>query len=277
MNRMRKFLYCATLLIAIVMGGSMVASCSSDDDNSNSKTVTLEDVLNEGTIVALTFELNDELYDVAFMRVGDTYQLLSDLTRSATDQTSTKQDFDFTMEHDKANNLLKFYVKEKNKTDIVATVVVNIKESTIEVIPGNSQIKVSGMKMKISNIEVTDQLKPKETTLADAFVKGATVVVTCQWMGNPSTVFTFVNNGGSFGCTITGFDQPNFTDSNMKTDGTALIFDAVNWNDSELDLNIRFNTADNTYKFMTVHHSNYKDFSISINGTDITPTLKKMN
>jgi len=85
------------------------------------------------------------------------------------------------------------------------------------------------------------------------------------------------NNGGAFGCTIEGFDKENFQESSLKTNDTTLVFDAVNWSDSEFDLKINFDTTENTYKFMTVNHSNYKDFAISINGTDITSSLKNSN
>ena len=71
--------------------------------------------------MALTFNVNGEDFYVAFVRVGDTYELLDygttraagkALTR-ADEPTITEKDCEFTMEHDKANNVIKFIVKKK--------------------------------------------------------------------------------------------------------------------------------------------------------------------
>ncbi|MBO6018767.1 MAG: hypothetical protein J6P41_05170, partial [Prevotella sp.] len=103
------------LLMATVFGGSFLTSCKSNDDNPVEAKVTLEDALNNGTIVAFTFSVNNEEFYVAFVRVGDTYELL-DYGKAMTrgdEPTITEKDCDFIMEHDKANNVLKFTVKEK--------------------------------------------------------------------------------------------------------------------------------------------------------------------
>ena len=55
MKTMKKYLTCAILLIAIVMGGSGLTSCSSESDNPVQPEVTLEDALKDGTIVAMAF------------------------------------------------------------------------------------------------------------------------------------------------------------------------------------------------------------------------------
>ena len=82
------------------------------------------------------------------------------------------------MEHDKANNVIKFIVKEKNTSDLVLTAFFDVKESTIEVIPGDPKYKVTGVKMKVSNVEITNLLKEKGegVTLTDALVKGAPIM-----------------------------------------------------------------------------------------------------
>ena len=285
MKTMKNFLCCATFLIATVMGGSCFISCTSSDDNpAPEPEVTLEDALKDGTIVAFSFNIDGEDYDVVFVRVGDTYELLDmALTRADGDATSSsaessEKSFDFKMEHDKANDLLKFTVTEKNSTDIVMTAIVDVKAYTIEIIPGNSKIKVTGMKMKISNVEITSQLKEKDegVTLADALVKGAKIEIAYKYDRNTEpTIFTIINEGGSFSCKVTGKDAGDFEGSSMKQDGNVLIFRADNWNDSSCSLRIDFNTATNTFKFMTITHDSYDSHTISVNGTDISSQLKE--
>ena len=114
-----------------------MSACTNDDNPAAPEAeVTLEDALNDGTIVVLTFNLNGEDFYVAFMRVGDTYELLGfdkALTR-ADEPALTEKDCDFSMVHDKDNNLIKFTVKEKKTSDLVLTAIIDIKESTMEVI-----------------------------------------------------------------------------------------------------------------------------------------------
>ncbi len=282
---MKKILCLAMLMIGAVMGVSCLTSCSVNDDNSTpAPEVTLEDALKDGAIVAMSFNIDGEDYYVVFVRVGDTYELLDEaMTRADGDagqSTSelSEKDIVYTMEHDKANNLLKFIVKEKDSADIVMTVVIDIKASTIEIIPGNSNIKVTGVKMKVSNVEITNLLKEKGegVTLADALVKGAKVEITYKWSDNRNpTVFTFVNEGGKFSCKITGEDADSFEGSSLNSNGNLLIFRADNWNDFDCSLRIDFDTAMNTFKFMTIRHAYYNSHTISVNGTDITSMLKE--
>ncbi|MBR1411499.1 MAG: hypothetical protein IJ577_00060, partial [Prevotella sp.] len=143
----RKIFSWMTALVLIcgwMAAGFTLTSCSNSDNNSGAPTVTLEDALNDGTIVAFSFNVNDEEFYVAFVRVGDTYELLdygpmaaAKASRRADEPTITKQDCEFTMEHDKANNVIKLTVKEKKTSDLVLTAFVDVKESTIEVIPGD--------------------------------------------------------------------------------------------------------------------------------------------
>ena len=182
---MKKFLTCAILLIAIVMGGSGLTSCSSESDNPVQPEVTLEDALKDGTIVAMAFNLNGEDFYVAFVRVGDTYELLDfdkALTRGE-EPTITEKECDFTMVHDKANNVINFTVKEKTTSGLVLTAVIDINTSTMEVIPGDPKYKITGVKMKVSNVEITNLLKEKGegVTLTDALVKGAKVEIVYKW------------------------------------------------------------------------------------------------
>ena len=65
----------SVLICCWLTTGALLTSCSSNDDNPTVAEVTLEDALKDGTIVALTFHLNGEEFYVAFMRVGDTYEL----------------------------------------------------------------------------------------------------------------------------------------------------------------------------------------------------------
>ena len=225
--------------------------------------------------MALTFNVNGEDFYVVFVRVGDTYELLDydkALTR-ADEPTITEKDCEFTMEHDKANNLIKFTVKEKKTSDLVLTAIFDVKENTMEIIPGDARFKVTGVKMKISNVEITNLLKDKSgsVTLADALVNGAKVEITYNWYDS-TTLFTFTNNGGTFSCTVTGASADYFTGS-LKSEGSTLTFSADNWTDSESNFAIKFNVVNNTFKFWTVRHEVYKSHTISVNGTDITSTL----
>lgn len=275
----------AMFLVATIFGGSCLTSCNNVDDNpvAPEPEVTLEDALKDGTIVVLTFNVNDEDFYVAFVRVGDTYELLdydkvnaADFAMTRADEpTITEKDCEFTMEHDKANKLIKFTVKEKKTSDLVLTAIFDVKESTMEVIPGDSRFKVTGVKMKVSNVEITKQLKDKSegVTLADALVKGAKVVISYKWYSS-TTLFTFTNKGGTFSCDITGDNADVFTGS-LKSEGSVLTFSAENWTDSECNFAIKFNAGDNTFKFWTIRHEVYKSHTISVNGTDITAKLKE--
>ena len=132
--------------------------------------------------------------------------------------------------------------------------------------------------MKVSNVEITSLLKEKGegVTLADALVKGAKVEITYKWSENRNpTVFTFVNEGGKFSCKITGHEADNFEGSSLKLEGNLLIFRADNWSDFDCSLRIDFNTATDTFKFMTIRHAYYNSHTISVNGTDITSKLKE--
>ena len=268
------------LLMATVFGGSFLTSCKSNDDNPVEAKVTLEDALNNGTIVAFTFSVNDEEFYVAFVRVGDTYELL-DYGKAMTrgdEPTITEKDCDFTMEHDKANNVLKFTVKEKTTSDLVLTAFIDLNESTIEVIPGDPKFKVTGVKMKVSNVEITQLLKEKDegVTLTDALVKGAKVAVVYKWNNSNTTTFTFTNDGGTFSCAITG-DEAGIFNSFLKLEGNELFFSAKDkdWFSTDCNLEIKFNIVKNTYKFWTVTHDTYNSFTISVNGTDIRSKLKE--
>ena len=268
------------LLMATVFGGSFLTSCKSNDDNLVEAKVTLEDALNNGTIVAFTFSVNNEEFYVAFVRVGDTYELL-DYGKAMTrgdEPTITEKDCDFIMEHDKANNVLKFTVKEKTTSDLVLTAFIDLNESTIEVIPGDPKFKVTGVKMKVSNVEITQLLKEKDegVTLTDALVKGAKVAVVYKWNNSNTTTFTFTNDGGTFSCAITG-EEADIFNSFLKLEGNELFFSAKDkdWFSTECNLEIKFNIVKNTYKFWTVTHDVYNSFTISVNGTDIRSKLKE--
>ena len=268
------------LLMATVFGGSFLTSCKSNDDNPVEAKVTLEDALNNGTIVAFTFSVNDEEFYVAFVRVGDTYELL-DYGKAMTrgdEPTITEKNCDFIMEHDKANNVLKFTVKEKTTSDLVLTAFIDLNESTIEVIPGDPKFKVTGVKMKVSNVEITQLLKEKDegVTLTDALVKGAKVAVVYKWNNSNTTTFTFTNDGGTFSCAITG-DEADIFNSFLKLEGNELFFSAKDkdWFSTDCNLEIKFNIVKNTYKFWTVTHDTYNSFTISVNGTDIRSKLKE--
>ena len=273
MKTIKKFLCGAMLLIATIISGSCLTACS-NNDNPAEPEVTLEDALKNGTIVVLTFNLNGEDFYVAFVRVGDTYELLGydkALTR-ADEPAITEKDCDFLMVHDKDNNLIKFTVKEKKTSDLVLTAIIDIKESTMEVIPGDPKYKVTGVKMKVSNVEITNLLKEKGegVTLTDALVKGAKVEVAYYWGGSKEpTLFTFINEGGTFSCKITGDSPDTFERGSLKSEGNLLRFSAINY-EPDCTLKIDFNTVTNTYKFFTVFHDNYDSFKISVNGTDIT-------
>ena len=268
----------AMLLMATIFGGSSLTSCKADD-NPVEPEVTLEDALNNGTIVAFTFNVNGEEFYVAFVRVGDDYELL-DYGKAQTrgdEPTITEKDCDFTMEYDKANNVIKLTVKEKSTSDLVLTAFIDLNESTIEVVPGDPKYKVTGMKMKVSNTEMTQLLKEKGegVTLTDALVKGSKVEIVYKWTEG-TTTFTFVNEGGTFSCAITGESAQQFN-SFLKLEDNELFFSAKDkdWWSTDINFEVKFNIVKNTYKFWTVTHDVYNSFTISINGTDITKTLKK--
>ena len=277
MKRMMQWMIAAIL----ICGANVLTSCSQSDTpgNPDEYMVTLEDALNDGTIVAFTFNLDGEDFYVVFVRVGDTYELLDigkigALTR-ADEPTISENDCEFTMEHDKANNLLTFTVKEKKTGDLILTAIFDIKQSIFEVIPGNSQFKVTGFKMKVSDVEITQMLKENEgdVTLADALVKGAKIEIVYKWIEG-TTTFTFTNEGGTYSCQVTGAETEYFKGSLNYESGT-LTFRADHLFDRESNFAVKFNVLNNTFKYWTIFHDVYKSHTISINGTDITKTLKE--
>ena len=264
--------------MTIVIGGSSLSSCAKDDNPAEPE-VTLEDALKDGTIVAFTFNLNGEEFYVAFLRVGDTYELL-DVDRVAwtrgDDPVIAAEDCTFLMEQDKANGLLRFYVNEKKTSKLIFTAILDINQSTVEVIPGDSDIKVTGFKMKVSNVEITNLLKDVSdgVTLADALVKGSKVVITYKWDNN-TTVFTFINKGGgTFSGDING-PETEYVKASLTLEGGTLFFSAKDWTASDFDLEIKFNVANNSYKFWTITHDTYRSHTISVNGVDITDKLTR--
>jgi hypothetical protein len=267
------------MLAAILLCGIIVPTSCGKADNPAEPEVTLEDAIKDGTIVAFTFNLNGEDFYVVFVRVGDTYELL-DVDRVAWTRGDAPaiaaEDCSFLMEHDKANNVLKFTVKEKTTSDLVLTAFIDLNESTIEVIPGDPKFKVTGVKMKVSNVEITQLLKEKDegVTLTDALVKGAKVAVVYKWNNSNTTTFTFTNDGGTFSCAITG-DEADIFNSFLKLEGNELFFSAKDkdWFSTDCNLEIKFNIVKNTYKFWTVTHDVYNSFTISVNGVDITNKL----
>ncbi len=278
MKTIKIFLYSMLLLMTIVIGGSSLSSCAKDDNPAEPE-VTLEDALKDGTIVAFTFNLNGEEFYVAFLRVGDTYELL-DVDRVAwtrgDDPVIAAEDCTFLMEQDKANGLLRFYVNEKKTSKLIFTAILDINQSTVEVIPGDSDIKVTGFKMKVSNVEITNLLKDVSdgVTLADALVKGSKVVITYKWDNN-TTVFTFINKGGgTFSCDING-PETEYVKASLTLEGGTLFFSAKDWTASDFDLEIKFNVANNSYKFWTITHDTYRSHTISVNGVDITDKLTR--
>ena len=284
---MKKWMQAGILTIGLTMTscqGFVDAVLGTEDNPAPTtpvaKEVTLEDALNDGTIVVLTFNLNGEDFYVAFMRVGDTYELLDfDKAQTRGDEpTITEKDCDFKMVHDKANNVINFTVTEKKTSDLVLTAIIDINASTMEVIPGDPKFKVTGVKMKVSNVEITNLLKEKGegVTLTDALVKGAQVVIVYKWNNSNTTTFTFTNNGGTFSCNITGDNAQDFN-SFLKIDGNELFFSATDkdWFVTDCNLEIKFNYVKNTFKLWTVTHAVYDSFTISVNGTDITSTLTK--
>ena len=284
---MKKWMQAGILTIGLTMTscqGFVDAVLGTEDNPAPTtpvaKEVTLEDALNDGTIVVLTFNLNGEDFYVAFMRVGDTYELLDfDKAQTRGDEpTITEKDCDFKMVHDKANNVINFTVTEKKTSDLVLTAIIDINASTMEVIPGDPKYKVTGVKMKVSNVEITNLLKEKGegVTLTDALVKGAQVVIVYKWNNSNTTTFTFTNNGGTFSCNITGDNAQDFN-SFLKIDGNELFFSATDkdWFVTDCNLEIKFNYVKNTFKLWTVTHAVYDSFTISVNGTDITSTLAK--
>ena len=110
-------------------------------------------------------------------------------------------------------------------------------------------------------------------TLADALVKGAKVVITYKWNNN-TTVFTFINNGGTFSCDINGPDT-EYVRASLTSEGGILFFSAKDWTASDFDLEIKFNVANNSYKFWTITHDTYQSHTISVNGVDITKKLTR--
>jgi hypothetical protein len=145
----------------------------------------------------------------------------------------------------------------------------------MEVIPGDPKYKITGVKMKVSNVEITNLLKEKGegVTLTDALVKGAKVEIVYKWE-DTSTIFTFTNEGGKFSCVLSGPATKEISGS-LKIDGNELFFSAkdTSWLSPEFDLEIKFNYAKNTFKFWTIKHDVYKSHTISVNGTDITSKL----
>ena len=272
------------LLTMILLSLTMcVTSCDNSvgvPDKPAEPEVTLEDALNDGTVVAFTFNLNDEEFYVAFVRVGDTYELL-DFDKAQTraeEPVITEKDCEFSMVHDKDNNQIKFTVKEKKTSGLVLTAVIDIKQSTMEVTPGDPKYKISGVKMKVSNVEITNLLKKKGegVTLTDALVKGAKLEVSYYWERSKTpTVFTFTNEGGTFSCKTTGYNNDTFEKGSLRSEGNLLRFSVINNVNPYCSLEIDFNVPNMSYKFFTVFHDYYDSFNISVNDTDITSNIKR--
>ena len=272
------------LLTMILLSLTMcVTSCDNSvgvPDKPAEPEVTLEDALNDGTVVAFTFNLNDEEFYVAFVRVGDTYELL-DFDKAQTraeEPVIMERDCEFSMVHDKDNNQIKFTVKEKKTSGLVLTAVIDIKQSTMEVTPGDPKYKISGVKMKVSNVEITNLLKKKGegVTLSDALVKGAKVEVSYYWERSKTpTVFTFTNEGGTFSCKTTGYNNDTFEKGSLRSEGNLLRFSVINNVNPYCSLEIDFNVPNMSYKFFTVFHDYYDSFNISVNDTDITSNIKR--
>jgi len=57
----------------------------------------------------------------------------------------------------------------------------------------------------------------------------------------------------------------------------SLFFSAKDkeWYITDYNFEVKFNYVKNTYKFWTVNHDCYNSFKISVNGTDITSSLKE--
>ena len=278
---MKNFLCYAIFLIAALIGGSCLTSCNTSDDNpSPAPEVTLEDALTDGNVVAMAFNLNGEDFYVAFVRVGDTYELL-DFDKAQTraeEPVIMEKDCEFSMVHDKDNNQIKFTVKEKKTSGLVLTAVIDIKQSTMEVTPGDPKYKISGVKMKVSNVEITNLLKKKGegVTLTDALVKGAKVEVSYYWERSKTpTVFTFTNEGGTFSCKTTGYNNDTFEKGSLRSEGNLLRFSVINNVNPYCSLEIDFNVPNMSYKFFTVFHDYYDSFNISVNDTDITSNIKR--
>ncbi len=278
MKKMKNFL--TMILLSLTM---CVTSCDNSvgvPDKPAEPEVTLEDALNDGTVVAFTFNLNDEEFYVAFVRVGDTYELL-DFDKAQTraeEPVITEKDCEFSMVHDKDNNQIKFTVKEKKTSGLVLTAVIDIKQSTMEVTPGDPKYKISGVKMKVSNVEITNLLKKKGegVTLTDALVKGAKVEVSYYWERSKTpTVFTFTNEGGTFSCKTTGYNNDTFEKGSLRSEGNLLRFSVINNVNPYCSLEIDFNVPNMSYKFFTVFHDYYDSFNISVNDTDITSNIKR--
>ena len=281
MKTMKNFLCYAIFLIAALIGGSCLTSCNTSDDNpSPAPEVTLEDALTDGNVVAMALNLNGEDFYVAFVRVGDTYELL-DFDKAQTraeEPVITEKDCEFSMVHDKDNNQIKFTVKEKKTSGLVLTAVIDIKQSTMEVTPGDPKYKISGVKMKVSNVEITNLLKKKGegVTLTDALVKGAKVEVSYYWERSKTpTVFTFTNEGGTFSCKTTGYNNDTFEKGSLRSEGNLLRFSVINNVNPYCSLEIDFNVPNMSYKFFTVFHDYYDSFNISVNDTDITSNIKR--
>lgn len=151
----------------------------------------------------------------------------------------------------------------------------DIKNSTFEIIPGSSQYKVTGFKMKVSDVEITQMLKDngEGVTLANALVKGAKVEIAYKWIEG-TTTFTFINEGGTYSCKVTGEAAELFKGS-LTSEGAILTFKADNWLDNRLSFAVKFNVFNNTYKYWTIYHDVYESHTVSVNGTDITNTLKR--
>ena len=278
MKKMKNFL--TMILLSLTM---CVTSCDNSvgvPDKPAEPEVTLEDALNDGTVVAFTFNLNDEEFYVAFVRVGDTYELL-DFDKAQTraeEPVITEKDCEFSMVHDKDNNQIKFTVKEKKTSGLVLTAVIDIKQSTMEVTPGDPKYKISGVKMQVSNVEITNLLKKKGegVTLTDALVKGAKVEVSYYWERSKTpTVFTFTNEGGTFSCKTTGYNNDTFEKGSLRSEGNLLRFSVINNVNPYCSLEIDFNVPNMSYKFFTVFHDYYDSFNISVNDTDITSNIKR--
>ena len=128
----------------------------------------LASALKEGAKIGFAFNLNGEDLEYLFQKQGDDYVLIpQNQPQSAPRRIAAPQpepQLIPALIYAKASNTLTLTVIQQvgEEKATVLTVIFNLNDNTIQIIPGNPLTKVLNFKVRIGNVEITAQLKKKE-------------------------------------------------------------------------------------------------------------------
>ncbi len=129
----------------------------------------LASALKEGAKIGFAFNLNGEDLEYLFQKQGDDYVLIPQNQPQSAPQRriaapQPEPQLIPALIYAKTTNTLTLTVSQQvgEQKSTVLTVIFNLNDNTIQIIPGNPLTKVLNFKVRIGNIEITAQLKKKE-------------------------------------------------------------------------------------------------------------------